>query len=202
VFFSEEILVDSPVERTAARLSTWLGAGEGDAAAAEATQAGRRVLARAGFAGVSKTVEVHTARHWLRDGVTVIPLRWTATGPLRDLFPPLAANLEISAADAGKSRVALIGSYRPPLGPVGELLDRTLLFRAGEVTLRNWLRAAGEAVRIPDEPQVSAPPLSPTTSEPRSPSEPRPRSGATSQDPRTKDDLESRAEPRAEAGTG
>lgn len=74
---------------------------------------------------------MRTARPWLRDAVTVIPLRWSATGPLGELFPTLDANLEISAADAGQCRVALIGSYRPPLGSVGAVLDRAVLRTAG-----------------------------------------------------------------------
>jgi hypothetical protein len=86
----------------------------------------------------------------VRDGVTVIPLRWSATGPVGDLFPTLDANLEITACGAGRSRVTLVGSYRPPLGRVGVVLDRTVLHRAGRVTIRRWLRGARAAVMAAD----------------------------------------------------
>jgi hypothetical protein len=158
VFFSEDILVDSTVERTAGRLSSWLTAGEGRSAAVDAMAAGTRVLARAGFAGLSKTVEVSTLEPHLRGDVNVVALRWSATGPFGDLFPTLDANLEISAAGAGQTRVALIGIYRPPLGPVGELLDKAVLHRAASVTIRRWLRGARTAVTAADHPQVSGQP--------------------------------------------
>jgi hypothetical protein len=157
VFFSEEVLVASSVEHTLRRVSSWLAGVDSETAAADALTAGGRVLTRAGFAGLGKVVEVRTARPWLRDAVTVIPLRWSATGPMGDLFPTLDANLEISAADAGQSRVALIGSYRPPLGPVGAVLDRAVLRRAGRVTIRRWLREAGAAVAATDDAQAAAP---------------------------------------------
>jgi hypothetical protein len=155
MFFSEEILVDSPVERTAGRLSTWLAAGDGQEAAADAMAAGGRMLAQAGFAGLTKTVEVSTLEPYLRGDVTVVALRWSATGQFGDLFPTLDADLEVSAAGPGLSRVALTGSYRPPLGPVGELLDRTLLRRVGRLTVRHWLRGARLVATNGNHPAVS-----------------------------------------------
>lgn len=144
--------MDSTVERTAGRLCSWLATGEGRSAAAQALEAGGRVIARAGLPGLSKSVEVRTMPPAVRHGVTVIPLRWSATGPMGNLFPTLDANLEISAAAPGRSRVALIGSYRPPLGQVGERLDRAVLNRAGRVTVRRWLRGACAAVTSADHP--------------------------------------------------
>jgi hypothetical protein len=158
VFISEEVLVDSPVERTTARLSSWLAASEGQAAAADATAAGTRVLARAGFAGLSKTVEVDTLGPQLRGDVTVMPLRWSATGPFGDLFPTLDANLELSATGDGQTRVSLVGIYRPPLGPIGEILDKAVLHRAASVTIRRWLRTVRATVTNADHPEVFAPP--------------------------------------------
>jgi hypothetical protein len=155
VFFAEEVLVDSPVERTLGRISSWLAVGEGEAAAAAAMAAGGRVLARAGFAGLGKTVEVRTLRPHFRDGVIVVPLRWAATGRLGNLFPTLDANLEISACVGGRSRVALIGSYRPPMGSLGASLDRAVLSRAGRVTIRRWLRGARAAVTAAEDPVVA-----------------------------------------------
>jgi hypothetical protein len=155
MFFSEEVLVDSPAERTTERLSSWLGAKEGADAAADAIAAGGRTIARAGFAGLSKTVKVSTLEPYRRGDVTVIVLRWSATGPFGDLFPTLDADLEVSAAGPALSRVALIGSYRPPLGPVGELLDRTVLHRAGALTIRHWLQAARAVATTANSPAVA-----------------------------------------------
>jgi hypothetical protein len=155
MFFSEEVLVDSPAERTTERLCSWLGAKEGAEAAADAIAAGGRTIARAGFAGLSKTVKVNTLEPYKRGDVTVIVLRWSATGPFADLFPTLDADLEVSAAGPDLSRVALIGSYRPPLGPVGELLDRTVLHKAGALTIRHWLQRARAVATTANSPAVS-----------------------------------------------
>ena len=155
MFFSEEVLVNSSAERTTERLWSWLGAKEGAAAAADAIAAGGRTLARAGFAGLSKTVEVSTLEPCTRGDVTVIVLRWSATGPFGDLFPTLDADLEVSAAGPDRSRVALIGSYRPPMGPVGELLDRTVLHRAATRTIDHWLRGARTAAETANSPVAS-----------------------------------------------
>ena len=155
MFFSEEVLVDSPAERTTERLSSWLGAKEGADAAADAIAAGGRTIARAGFAGLSKTVKVSTLEPYRRGDVTVIVLRWSATGPFADLFPTLDADLEVSAAGPALSRVALIGSYRPPLGPVGELLDRTVLHRAGALTIHHWLQGARAVATTANSPAVA-----------------------------------------------
>jgi hypothetical protein len=155
MFFSEAVLVDSPAERTTERLKSWLGAKEGADAASDAIAAGGRTLARAGFAGISKTVEVSTLEPYLRGDVTVIALRWSATGPFGDVFPALDADHEVSPAGPGLSRVTLTGSYRPPLGPVGELLDRTILHRAGALSIRHWLRDARAVARTTKSPVVS-----------------------------------------------
>jgi hypothetical protein len=158
VFFSEEVLVDSPFEYTSSRVCSWVAAGQGRAEASDAVAAGGRVLARAGFAGLGKTVEVRTSQPERRDDVTVMALRWSATGPLVNLFPTLVAFLEISAVGADQSRIALIGSYKAPLGPAGELLDQVVLHKAGQVTVRRWLRAASTAATTPDHRQDSASP--------------------------------------------
>lgn len=145
MYFSEEKLVDSPVEETAARLASWLAAGNGQAAAEHAMAAGGRVLARAGFAGLSTTVQVRTSPPVPGGDVTVMALRWSATGPFVSPSPVLVAFLETSAAGAERSRIALIGSYRAPPGSADGFLDQAVLHRAGLVTIQSWLRAASAA---------------------------------------------------------
>jgi hypothetical protein len=146
VFFSEEIVVACPVERAFQGLSAWLGSDGGEGATTDELLAGRRVLLRAGFAWLDKTVEVRTLAPQLRDEITVMPMRWSATGHGGVLFPSLDANLEIAAAGPDQSRVALVGTYRPPLGPIGAGLDRAALHKAAQATVRRFLREARAAV--------------------------------------------------------
>jgi hypothetical protein len=72
---------------------------------------------------------------------TVVPLRWTAAGPIgaTGLFPEMDADLEIAPLGPGRCQLAISARYVPPLGMVGRALDRAVLFRVAEATLKNFL---------------------------------------------------------------
>lgn len=77
-------------------------------------------------AKVRKAVRVHLgeAREsgpWVR-----IPIQWEAD-PASQLFPSFDGGLELEDHDASRAEVALVGTYRPPLGPIGSVAD-TMLF--------------------------------------------------------------------------
>jgi hypothetical protein len=97
--------------------------------------------ARVGVAGVSKLVRVQ-ARELSWAGHSVgMALRWEASGPGGALFPVLDADLTLTPApdpDPG-SVLALAGVYRPPLGSLGEVLDRAILNRVAAATVRRFL---------------------------------------------------------------
>lgn len=70
----------------------------------------------------------------------VVPLRWHARDS-RALFPSMDASLAVRMVptDAGRSRVALTGSYAVPLGPVGAALDHVALHRVAEAAVRRFV---------------------------------------------------------------
>lgn len=76
--------------------------------------------------GVSRLVRVRFAEPVRHDGAVSVALRWEAAGAACGLFPSLDADIRVSA-DGDGSRVTLTGSYRPPLGALGERLDRHVL---------------------------------------------------------------------------
>ena len=115
-------------------------------AASAAFRAGEAVLLRAGFAGVSKQVAVHSVPAYLRGDTTVIPLRWVATGPAGELFPAMDANLELDPTPDGHCRLTLRGNYAPPLGQLGVRLDQLLLHRAARATARSLLTRVGRVI--------------------------------------------------------
>jgi len=85
-----------------------------------------------------------------------VGLRWEATGPAGSLFPVLDADISISPAEeqsapaAGQSaRLALRGTYRPPLGRLGAGLDQAVLHRVATATMRALLHSAAEAITSP-----------------------------------------------------
>jgi hypothetical protein len=95
-------------------------------------------LTRVGAAGLSKLVRVQARELSWTDSSAGLALRWEATGPGGALFPVLDADLRLAPDDEG-SVLTLVGAYRPPLGPLGQALDRALLHRVAAATVRSFL---------------------------------------------------------------
>ena len=106
-------------------------------------------LARVGVAGVSKLVRVQVRELSWTDRSAGLALRWEAAGGGGALFPVLDADLTIAPAGAG-TMLTMAGSYRPPLGSLGEVLDRTILHRVAAATIRSFL--AQVAAQLADQP--------------------------------------------------
>lgn len=138
MFLSEAATLDVPLAMAKHRLLTFLSAGDPDGIASAAFNEGATMLTRAGAAGLSKTVRVEIVPAYQRGEVTVIPIRWTATGPLGSAFPVLDANIELTGAGS-QTLLEVLGSYRPPLGRVGEALDQLLLKSVARATIQKYL---------------------------------------------------------------
>ncbi len=138
MFFSESLAVDVPLAMVQHRLLTFFRVGDLDGVAAAAYGQGVTLLAHAGVGGLAKTVAVESIPAYRRGAMTVVPIRWVAAGPMGWAFPVLDANLEMSAADS-ETTVTLTGSYRPPLGKVGEAIDRMVLKSVARATIRAFL---------------------------------------------------------------
>ena len=153
MFFSESLILNAPLGRVQHRLLTYLQQGDLAAAANAAYGDGATVLARAGVGGVGKTVSIESIPAYQRGPMIVVPIRWMATGPLGAAFPVLDANLEMRGVEGG-TELTLEGSYRPPLGHVGEAVDRLVLGRVARSTIRSFLDRLGElasqVVRAPE----------------------------------------------------
>ena len=106
-------------------------------------------LARVGVAGVSKLVRVQVRELSWTDRSGGLALRWEAAGAGGGLFPVLDADLTIAPAGAG-TVLTMAGSYRPPLGSLGEVLDRAILHRVAAATIRSFL--AQVAAQLADQP--------------------------------------------------
>ena len=144
MFVSESLTVDVPLATAQHRLLTFLRVGDLDSVAAAAFGEGATVLARAGVGGLAKMVAVHSIPAYQRGVVTVVPLRWVATGPLSGAFPVLDANLELTALKS-QTTITMIGSYRPPFGAVGEAIDSVVLNSVARASLRSFIGQLAEA---------------------------------------------------------
>jgi len=95
-------------------------------------------LTRVGVTGLSKLVRVQARELSWTDISAGLALRWEATGAGGGLFPVLDADLRL-APDGEGSVLTLAGAYRPPLGPLGQALDRALLHRVATATVRSFM---------------------------------------------------------------
>ena len=101
-------------------------------------------LTRVGVAGLSKLVRVQLRELAWTDRSAGLAIRWEATGPGGGLFPVLDADLRLASAGDQVTLLTMAGVYRPPLGPLGEALDRAILHRVADATIRNfavWIAA-------------------------------------------------------------
>jgi hypothetical protein len=158
VFVTDEVTVDAGFRAAQARFvnllrGTWLA--EVSHAAYDGGLAG---LLRVGPAGpvTAKLVRVRFLDPVYRGDVMTVGLRWEATGAVGGLFPVLDADISISpagerSAPAGQesARLALSGSYRPPLGRLGARLDKVIMSRVATATVRSLLHSVADAVASP-----------------------------------------------------
>ena len=118
---------------------------------------------RVGLAGVSKLVRVQVRELSWTDTTAGLALRWEATGPGGRLFPVLDADLKLAPTGDRGTLLTMAGAYRPPLGSLGEALDRAVLRRVAGATIRAFLaRVAAQITGPPGSvPGYALPPVSP-----------------------------------------
>jgi hypothetical protein len=112
-------------------------------------------LARAQFRDLTKTS--YSVR---------VALRWEAAGPGGALFPVLDGDITLTAVGDQAALLELVGVYRPPLGLPGAELDRRLLHRVADTTIRAFLSRLAEAIVIPvsaAEPELEIPDPEPSS---------------------------------------
>lgn len=88
--------------------------------------------------GFAKEVELEIGAAEIHRTGIAFPIKWTAVGS-ELLFPKLEAELLLAHVGAELTRVALEGTYEPPLGFVGKVADRTVFGRYAEAAVRNWV---------------------------------------------------------------
>ena len=110
---------------------------------------GQHLLADVGFPveghRVSKIVEIEVGTPVANAGKTWIPIAWRATGP-SGLFPVLDAELELATLGTDLTQLSLSGRYQPPLGLVGRTIDKALLSRVAEATIKDFIDRLARAI--------------------------------------------------------
>jgi hypothetical protein len=143
MFVGAEAVVHAGFEAACGRLTRLARDGWMLGASGEAHATWDRGLARVGptgaMPGLSRLVEVRSRDLAVRNEVAVMALRWEAVGPGGGLFPVLDADIALSRYGPSQTLVALTGTYRPPLGPLGAALDRVALRRVATATMEHFV---------------------------------------------------------------
>jgi hypothetical protein len=165
VFIRDEILIDAPAGRVLYRLQQYL---RSDVPAAEVRDADANYDAaflRAGISLANKQVIMRTLPPVTKGAGVEIAMSWSATGAAQSLFPSLEAIISIEPVDDTATRVGIVGSYLPPLGYVGLVIDRVIGRRIAAATLTSFLAGAERYVvgsslparETPDESRLAHP---------------------------------------------
>lgn len=134
------VLVSRPFPEVEGDLLALLGGLDGWATAAY--RDGEELRARLAVGGerspIAKTVRLEVGTPLRGMTETAVPLSWEATGT-PGLFPRMEADLVVAALGPTLTQIALRGSYRPPLGALGRALDRALLHRIAEASVKGFV---------------------------------------------------------------
>lgn len=140
--------IDAPAGVVRSRLldgsNAWLGELAGDAAA-EGDSIRLRLGPHGGHRILAKDIDVHVGQPFARGASTVVPVTWTARGAA-PLFPIFSGDIEIAAIGGAETQLLISGKYDPPLGALGEALDRFALHRIAQASIRAFLVELGRAL--------------------------------------------------------
>lgn len=110
---------------------------------------GEELRARVGVGGkrgvIAKTVTLDVGRPVRTPQQTTIALSWKATGA-PGLFPEMNADLTVARVGPDLAHLGFSGSYEPPGGPVGHLIDEALLHRIAESSVKGFVDRIVEAI--------------------------------------------------------
>jgi len=116
--------------------------------AEHANSRGDALLAEVGFGEahrIARTVEIEFAPEVRAGNKAIFPFRWSASGP-GGVFPAMDADLEVAPLGADSTQLSISARYVPPLGKLGRLIDRAVLSRVAEATVKDFLDRVALAV--------------------------------------------------------
>jgi hypothetical protein len=139
VFVGDEVRLDVGFAIARERLLRLAEGGALLSPSEEAYDHGTTGLARVGIPGVAKLVRVQVRDLAWTDLSAGLAVRWEATGPGGALFPVLDADIRLAPAEGHGTVLSMAGVYRPPLGALGQALDRAVLHRVAVATVRRFV---------------------------------------------------------------
>ncbi len=99
--------------------------------------------------GLSRLVAVRFSDMAVHEDFAILAIRWETPRPGGALFPALDADIKLTPVGEDATMLAVSGAYRPPLGGLGAGLDRVILHRVAQATIRAFTRHIGAAIAHP-----------------------------------------------------
>jgi hypothetical protein len=153
VFIGAEVRLDVGFNAAQARLANLARDGLLRRASDDAYRELGSGLARVGplgaAPGISKLIVVRFSDLSVHEDFAVGAMRWEAPGPGGALFPALDADIKLTRAGDESTVLAVSGVYRPPLGGLGTGLDRMVMRRIAQATIRTFAHRIGAAITDP-----------------------------------------------------
>lgn len=94
---------------------------------------------------VAKTVRLHAKDPVTTDTDTTVPIVWEATGAT-GLFPKMEGYLILASVGPDHTQLSFRGNYDPPLGALGRALDKVLMHRLAESSVKGFVDRIGSAL--------------------------------------------------------
>ena len=139
MFVGDEALVEVSFPVACERLTQLTGSAALIATSEDSYSRETGTLARVGAIGLSKLVRIQVRELARTEKSAGIALRWEAVGPGGGLFPVLDADVRLTPAGEHVTLLSMAGSYRPPLGTLGQVLDRAILHRVAAATIHGFV---------------------------------------------------------------
>ena len=79
------------------------------------------------------------------DVETAVPIIWEATGATA-LFPKMEGSLIMAAIGSDMTQLAFRGTYEPPGGVFGRALDKVVMHRLAENSVKGFVDRIGSAL--------------------------------------------------------
>jgi hypothetical protein len=95
--------------------------------------------------GLAKEVRLEIGANEVHRKGLVYPVKWVATNA-GALFPTMTADLVLSHVGPAQTRITFEGTYEPPMGPLGRVIDRTALRRFADSTVKDWVDRIAHAL--------------------------------------------------------
>jgi hypothetical protein len=139
MFLADQVILDADFDAARAALARLAVGCAIFGSAQDAYEGATGGSARVGVAGISRLVRVQTRDLAGTTDSAGLAIRWEADGSGSRLFPVLDADVRLAPAGEHLTLLTLTGSYRPPFGRPGEVVDRAIMHRVATATVRKFL---------------------------------------------------------------